>query len=206
MTIDHLVYATPDLDAGVAAFAELTGVEPARGGRHDTGTHNALASLGDGVYLEIVAPQPDTTSSHPWVEFCRSLDAPAMLTWCNRPTMALEEVADASSAHGFATGAPFAMSRVTPEGATLAWRLLLAGDGPTRSAIPFHIDWGTTPHPAVSAPAGVTLMSFTVRTPGAESLARWVEHVAGLGPTVEAADTLSFSVELATPNGTVSLS
>lgn len=61
-TIDHVVVGISDLEVGIAAFASLTGVTAAYGGAHPTtGTHNALASLGDDVYLEILSPNPDVT-------------------------------------------------------------------------------------------------------------------------------------------------
>jgi len=41
--IDHLVYATPDLDLGIATIERLLGVRATAGGRHPgAGTRNAL--------------------------------------------------------------------------------------------------------------------------------------------------------------------
>src|SRR4051794_18090039 len=57
--IDHVGLGIGDLDRGIAQVTELTGVKPARGGAHPGGgTHNALLSLGEGTYLEILAPVP----------------------------------------------------------------------------------------------------------------------------------------------------
>ena len=59
LQIDHLVIGVAELDAGVRQFEELTGIRPAFGGEHpDLGTHNALISLGDRTYLELLAPRP----------------------------------------------------------------------------------------------------------------------------------------------------
>src|SRR5262249_11322359 len=58
--VDHLAYATPDLEKGVAEIERLLGVRATPGGQHPgRGTRNALVSLGPTSYLEIVGPDPD---------------------------------------------------------------------------------------------------------------------------------------------------
>ena len=58
--LDHLVYAVPDLAAGVAAITALLGVAPSPGGPHPgLGTRNFLVSLGESCYLEIIGPDPE---------------------------------------------------------------------------------------------------------------------------------------------------
>ncbi|WP_188194719.1 VOC family protein [Nonomuraea sp. SYSU D8015] len=56
--LDHLVYAVPNLAAGVAQFAERTGVKPVPGGSHPGGTANHLVRFGSTFSLEIVGPDP----------------------------------------------------------------------------------------------------------------------------------------------------
>jgi catechol 2,3-dioxygenase-like lactoylglutathione lyase family enzyme len=53
--IDHVIYATADLDAAAARVASELGLSVVAGGRHDGhGTHNRIVPLGGG-YLELMA-------------------------------------------------------------------------------------------------------------------------------------------------------
>ena len=53
--IDHVIWATRDLDEAAASFERSHGLAAAGGGRHDgMGTHNRIVPLGGG-YLELLA-------------------------------------------------------------------------------------------------------------------------------------------------------
>jgi hypothetical protein len=68
--IDHVIYATADLDAGTARIAGELGFGPAGGGRHDRhGTHNTIFPLGGG-YLEVLAvADAGEAVAEPWLPF-----------------------------------------------------------------------------------------------------------------------------------------
>jgi len=171
--IDHLVLAVPDLDAAMADFERTHGVRPAIGGRHQgLGTHNALVSFGDS-YLELIAPdpsQPDPDGPRPFG--VDDVDAPRLVTFAVRPDAAkgetIEMLIAACQAARHDPGPVVSMSRRTPDGTALTWRLTfptMAHDG----LVPFLIDWGSTVNPATTAPGGVSLveLSGTTADPGA---------------------------------------
>lgn len=151
--LDHLVYAVPDLAAAHAAFSATTGVAPAPGGRHlGRGTRNLLVGLGPTSYLEIIGPDPQ----HPAdpdavVPFgVDALTAPRLVAWAVHPPD-IDAAAQASAAAGADLGGIGPLSRRTPEGTLLEWRLASPHPAPFSGVTPFLIDWGATAHPA-SAP------------------------------------------------------
>ena len=81
--IDHLVYATPDLDLGIATIDKLLGVRATPGGQHPgLGTRNALVALGPASYLEIIGPDPEQPKPAGPRRFgIDDLKAPRLLTW-----------------------------------------------------------------------------------------------------------------------------
>src|SRR3954447_8852127 len=55
MRIDHVIYATADLDAAAGRIERELGLRVVGGGRHEgLGTHNRIVPLGEG-YLELLA-------------------------------------------------------------------------------------------------------------------------------------------------------
>ena len=161
--IDHLVYAVPDLASGVDAIESELGVRAAYGGAHaGRGTHNSLLSFGTS-YLEIIAPDPDQPDPDGPRPFGVSTEAaPCLATFAVRPGDAesIDSLVAACREVGHDPGDVIAMSRTTPDDETLNWRLTM----PTMAAdglVPFLIDWGDTPHPAASAPAGGQLLGIT---------------------------------------------
>ena len=170
--IDHIVYAVPDLASAIDWFEESTGVRPALGGSHDgMGTHNALVSFG-ACYLELIAPDPGQpnppSSGRPRPFGLDDVMAPggeqtALVGFAVRPGEGetIDDLADRAADAGYDPGQVVDMSRSTPSGELLSWRLTL----PTQRVLPFIIDWGETPKPHTTQPGGVELTSFAIVHP-----------------------------------------
>lgn len=156
MTLDHLVYATPDLEESVRLVAKLTGVRPVEGGPHpDLGTRNYLLGLGELRYLEIIGPDPDQPEPEAPRPFgIDDLTEPRLAAWAVRAADIEARVAR-SRAQGYDPGPIEPLSRRTPDGELLRWRLTF----PYEPVVPFLIDWGRTPHPARRLPV-VPLTAF----------------------------------------------
>ena len=168
--LDHLIFSVPVLEDGVRRLERRCGVRAQPGGQHPRlGTHNALLGLGQGGYLEIIAPDPDQPGpATPRPFGLDTLDQPRLAGWAVRCHDIDARVAHAR-AEGYDPGDAVELQRVTTQGTLLRWRLTpnALGGGP----IPFLIDWGDTAHPSTSAPTGLTLRSFHLEHPQPEVLA-----------------------------------
>ena len=157
--LDHIIYATPDLDLGIEEIRALTGVEPMLGGSHPgRGTRNALLSLGPDTYIEILAPDPAQSAE---ALACAADQIPStgrLAAWAAKCDD-LEGVMKTAAQGALDLGRIESMSRTRPSGEQLAWRLT-RGTSPADGLVPFLIDWGESPHPARSAPTGCSLRYF----------------------------------------------
>lgn len=146
--LDHIVIGARSLDEGAAFIEKELGVRVPQGGEHRLmGTHNRVMALGEALYLEIIAVNPEAPPpSRPrWF----GLDAPsvqerlalgpALLTWVvNVPDMSrLPE----KNPYGEA----LEMKRDH-----LEWLITVPSDGalPGNGWLPSIIQWKTDGHPA----------------------------------------------------------
>jgi len=163
LTIDHLMWAAPDLDAARRDFADRLGLDSVPGGSHPgNGTRNALVGLGEGCYLEIIAPDPAQPLRGTLGEQIASRAA-HLRTWAVRVNdlpSAVHELAGL----GLAVTEPHPMSR-----GELRWHVAFVRGMP--EGFPFLIDWGTMPHPAGRLPAQARLVRLTVPAPAHTALA-----------------------------------
>ena len=203
--VDHVVYATRDLEAEVEHLAAMLGVRASPGGRHPAwSTRNALIALGERVYLEIVAPDPDgpePDGSRPFG--LDTLAAARLATWCVVATD-LERIARDARAHGVDLGPVQHRSRQRPDDTVLRWTMT----DPTRpradGLVPFYIDWGDAPHPAASAPSGGRLAGLRARHPEPGRV-RTMLRALGLAMEVASGDAPELIATIETDRGPIEL-
>ncbi|MET9451467.1 VOC family protein [Streptomyces cinerochromogenes] len=200
--LDHLVLATPDLGATVTDFARRTGVTPAPGGvTPGLGTRNHLVGLGGRSHLEILGPDPEQPGPAGPLPFgVDLLSGPSVPTWTISPPD-LDAAISAARARGHDPGPVRPMSRRTPDGTLLRWRLTDAGPGEAPGLVPFLIDWGDSRHPAASDLPVTPLLAVSASAPDPEELRG---RLAALGTSLTLAPgpaALSFTVD--SPNGPV---
>jgi hypothetical protein len=170
--IDHLILAIDDLQKGLESFGRLTGVRPELGGEHPgRGTANALVSLGQGRYLEILAHASKTARLDPsWGDSFRH-GSLTPVGWALHSRDLARTVADLRKA-GLPVSTPQPGSRKRPDGSTLTWRTA-ALEGPQLSLSPFFIQWGeVTVHPSTTSPRGCELVRVAITAPEPGSLRR----------------------------------
>lgn len=205
MLIDHLVYATPDLDLGIATIERLLGVRATAGGRHPgAGTRNALVALGPGTYLEIVGP--DRTQPQPeqprWFRI-DEIDAPRLVTWAAKVD-SIDQISRKARRLGVGLGGIVAGSRRRDDGVLLAWRYTNPRTVVADGIIPFLIDWGTTPHPSESAAQGASLITLRAEHPQPEPI-RDVARRLGLSLQIDRGSQPALVATIASLRGEVEL-
>lgn len=174
-TVDHLVYATPHLAESISALARRFGVRPAAGGRHPgRGTANALLRLGDRAYLEVIGPDaghdnPAPAAGRPFG--IDRLSEPRLVAWAIQ-VASMEEAVTGAKRRGYEPGPIIPLSRRRPDGRLLEWRVTRRADGKLDGdgLVPFLIDWGSSPHPSLTAPAGLELIDVRGEHPDCASV------------------------------------
>jgi catechol 2,3-dioxygenase-like lactoylglutathione lyase family enzyme len=171
--LDHILLGCNDLQRGVDFVEQHTGVRAAFGGVHPgRGTQNALLSLGERRYLEIIVPdtaQPD--AKDPLVTYLRKLPEPRIVGWAAHPGD-LGAFAKKLGDAGVAFEGPTPGSRKRPEGRILNWKTLTLNDD-RGGLLPFFIEWSAdSKHPSEDAPHGCRLDSFSAVSANPESLLR----------------------------------
>jgi hypothetical protein len=203
--VDHLVYASPDLDAAVDALEGLLGIRACAGGRHpDEGTRNALIALGPDTYLEVFAPDPKmpAPSKARWFGI-DGLAAPRVVAWAAK-SQDLEAFVLSAHRSGIGLGPVRQGSRVRPDGVALSWSFTDPHTVLEDGLVPFFIDWGNSPHPAGTAARGGRLSDFRAEHPEPDRVRRALRAL-GIPLRVDRGPVPALVVVLETPRGIVEL-
>jgi hypothetical protein len=203
--IDHLVFAAPTLDDGIAAVRAAVGATPVAGGAHPgRGTHNALLSLGPPTYLEVIARDPSQSPSTPVPFGLDALDGVPRLVAFAVGCADIDDTVASLRASGRAdVGSPFSMSRRRPDGSELSWRLAMIGEGPA-GARPFLISWDGGASPADNTVRGGRLVTLRAGHPEPGAAVELLA-VLGVDVSVEASPTDWLRAAIEAENGLVTL-
>jgi len=201
--VDHLVYASADLERGIAEVEQLLGIRASRGGQHPNwGTRNALLALGPSSYLEIIAPDPDHSRPVEGRPFgLEAIGSSRLAGWAAKGS-GLTNFRDAAAQRGVELGRVLSGSRKQADGTVLMWKLTdlrcVIADG----IVPFFIDWGTTQHPALLASRGATLVSLVAKHPDTDRV-RQMLRIVGVDLPVDAGRAPALIAQIDCPNGRV---
>jgi hypothetical protein len=172
--IDHLVIGAGSLAQGVAYVQDCLGVEMPFGGVHEKmGTHNHLMQLGNDIFLEIIAINPDI--GPPKRPRWFSLDdayirqqievQPTLLTW----VVNTQDINRLIKQAAFSLGTAEFITR-----GNLSWYFGLPEDGRLLAGgmLPYAIEWQTDHHPSADmADLGYRFQRLEIYHP----YPRWLE-------------------------------
>jgi hypothetical protein len=168
-SFDHMLLGCGDLDQGIDFVERRLGVRAAIGGVHPgRGSRNALLSLGERRYLEIIAPDPAQPRSSD-VRQLYKIESPRLIGWAAHVDD-MDALVQRLTAANVEFEAAKPGSRKRPSGQLLRWKALSLRDD-RGGLLPFFIEWDKdSPHPAGDAPKGSRLEGFELKTPQPDAL------------------------------------
>jgi len=198
--VGHLVYAVPDLTAGIAQIEDLFGVAVQLGGRHSAfGTANALMALGNSRYLEIVGPDPDRADvSVPILFQLDRIDGPKLVTWAAKAYELTTRAADGLVPA--VLGDVSSGSRTRVDGTTVGWQVSDPYTDRLGGVIPFLIDWTGSAHPTESLDQPCVLTQLDLGHPHPHEAAAALEAL-GIGQSVHHRPDPELVATISTPTG-----
>ena len=210
--LDHIVLATPDVQASVKLIADAIGIRPELGGHFPgRGVYNHLLALQDEAYLEIIGPDPDQPIPENPLPF--GMDrfradpsaAASVPHWCWKAGAELEARAAAARAAGYNVGEVQPLGRVLADGTRLDWHLTRTIWPPLLGGlVPFLINWGDARHPSSTAVQGATLTSWHGEHPDPNAV-RQAHQVMGVQMDVRPGDAPALVAVITGPNGSITL-
>lgn len=202
--LDHIILGCNDLDTGINFVHDGTGVLPAQGGVHPgRGTRNALLSLGERRYLEVIAPDAAQTEIAHFPQI-RSMKDPRLIGWAVHPPD-IAAVAKQLRENKVEFTGPDEGSRKRPDGSVLNWKTINVADD-RHGLLPFFIEWSAdSVHPSKDAPAKCTLDFFEILSPDPQDLAFILKRI-GVDFPVGRSDRARLHAVITGPKGDLQLS
>jgi hypothetical protein len=207
--LDHLIVAATTLADGIEFIAEVTGVVPQPGGKHVAmGTHNALLRLGDRVYLEIIAIDPDGEKP-PRPRWFDLDDITLRSELTERPQL-ISWVARSADIERAVAACAIPLGTVTPmERGDYRWRMTIPDDGkrPAKGIVPMLIQWDVPMHPADRLPPSKVSIAQVAATHSNPAYVRSALAALGLADSVRVTydRETRLAAMLQTPRGIVTL-
>ncbi|WP_298847006.1 VOC family protein [uncultured Ruegeria sp.] len=195
MLLDHLAVAGETLEDASAHIEQALGVALQPGGKHEKfGTYNRLLGLGDGLYLEAIAidPQAQTPDRTRWFDLDLFQGSPRLTNWICR----VEDIEASLSVFPDGVGQPIDLTR-----GALRWRMAVPPNGrlPFDNLFPALIEWQGDLHPANMLPDCMCrLQRLVVYHPDALTLAK---HLGELDRVVFDTGPAALRAEFETPHG-----
>lgn len=207
--LDHVLLGCDDLDRGIDFVEQHTGVRAAFGGVHPgRGTHNALLSLGERRYLEVIAPDSKQDRIEQFaqkqVAHLKQLSSPHLIGWAAHPGD-LEKFSARLREANIAFDGPRPGSRQRPDGKLLQWKTLTLKDDQD-GLLPFFIEWNASSlHPSADALKGCTITHFGAVAPKTGELAQIVSLLQ-LDLSLSLADKPALQATIVGPKGELKVS
>lgn len=178
--LDHIVITAPTLAAGVEYVRQTLGVMPQKGGEHPRmGTHNCFVKLGEGIYLEVIAINPDAPPPQRprWfgLDHVRPDEPPRLATWVART----DDIQAAAALSPIPLGSVEPMSRDQ-----LNWQITIPEDGslPYHGIAPTLIEWPLGKHPSSALnDVGCSLVGLECFHPDARRVATMLQAIGFAG-------------------------
>jgi hypothetical protein len=202
--LDHIILGCNDLDRGIELVHENTGVRPAIGGVHPgRGTRNALLSLGERRYLEIIAPDPAQSEILHYPQL-RTMTDPRLIGWAVHP-LDIAAIVKQLGENKIAFQGPDDGSRKRPDGSVLNWKTVNLADD-RHGLLPFFIEWSAdSVHPSKDAPARCRLEYFEIMSTDPDELTLALKRI-GLDLPVQRSDKARLRALISGPKGDLGLS
>ncbi len=183
LSLDHFAIAAARLGEGIDFVEDMLGVRMPLGGKHPImNTHNAVMRLGDGLYLEVIAIDPEAGPPHrprwfglddPRLQSRLAAEGPCLVAWVVRS----DDLPATLHAAGGELGAALAMSR-----GALSWQIGVTPNGlPAMGGLlPTAIQWPAGEHPTQRMPdMNVRFGGLTLRAPKPDALRSALARIGG---------------------------